>query len=997
MKHFFSACLLAMASSLAWGGFVGVDYETVGESEFGTTYRVYATFDNPTDELVAVYALESAPMVLGVSTSFYQDPFGGALAQNVNPLLFGAFPSLAYDSWFTIGSEDADGTSDAQQVGMDSYFTTFETGAGFTIDTFIGGSWFLIPGQSIDAVAGGDNRVLVGQFTTDGVVNMTLNFQWDDSDSNTFNADGYSLVFPEVPVPGCTSETADNYNPVANEDDGSCIFAGLCTGLSYELVAADPLGTGADTYRIYANFSSNDVEVTAVYGTDTEPWTLVGEESFYQDDFGSDFGGSVNPLLFGSFPSLTYDTWWTIGAEPGDDDGLNSAFDAALTSFDDWNAGGDFVVNTFVGGSIFIVPGANTQGVPVDGKVLLGQVTTSGTTEALVNVQFRDANQESFYASGMPLVFPVAGAGCNDEMACNYNPLDEGDGDCIFPAEFYDCDGCLNDTDGDGVCDELEVLGCTDGAACNFDLAATEEDGSCTTLDECGICGGDGTGCQGCTNPSADNYDADALADDGSCTFGNGLCTGLSYDLVASDPLGTGASTYRIYANFTSSDVEVTAIYGTDSEPWSLVGNAPFYQDAFGSDFGGSVNPLLFGAFPTLEYDTWWTIGAEPGDDDGLNSAFDAALTSFDDWNNGGDFVVNTFIGGSIFIVPGANGQGNPINGRVLLGQVTTVGVTDAVVNIQFRDAAQESVYASGMTLTFPVAGAGCNNELACNYNPEAEGDADCVFPETYYDCDGCINDADGDGVCDELEVLGCTDDLACNFNIDATEDDGSCLSLDLCGVCGGDNSSCSGCTDSGAINFDSTATLDDGSCIFAGCTDPAADNYDPNADVDDGSCIISGCTNPAADNYDPAANNDDGSCIISGCTNPVADNYDPAANNDDGSCIISGCTNPLADNYNPAANNDDGSCVGTGCTYPGADNYDAVYTVEDGSCVFSGCTDASAENYVAFANNDNGSCIFEPCTGESACPFDSNGDGEIGSADLLDFLVAYGAACSDL
>ena len=175
-------------------------------------------------------------------------------------------------------------------------------------------------------------------------------------------------MFPEVPVPGCTSETADNYNPAANEDDGSCIFAGLCTGLSYELVAVDPLGTDADTYRIYANFSSNDVELTAVYGTDTEPWTLVGEEAFYQDDFGSDFGGSVNPLLFGAFPTLEYDTWWTIGAEPGNDDGLNSAFDAALTSFDDWNAGGDFVVNTFVGGSIFIVPGANTQGVPVDGK-----------------------------------------------------------------------------------------------------------------------------------------------------------------------------------------------------------------------------------------------------------------------------------------------------------------------------------------------------------------------------------------------------------------------------------------------------------------------------------------------------------------------------------------------------------------------------------------------------------------------------------------------------
>ena len=176
--------------------------------------------------------------------SFYRTLWWGVGSER-QPAVVRVVPLLAYDS--SPLAEDADGTSDAQQVGMDSYFTAFETGAGFTIDTFIGGSWFLIPGQSADAVAGGDNRVLVGQFTTDGVVNMTLNFQWDDAASNTFNAEGYSLVFPEVPVPGCTSETADNYNPVANEDDGSCVFAGLCTGLSYELVAVDPLGTGADT------------------------------------------------------------------------------------------------------------------------------------------------------------------------------------------------------------------------------------------------------------------------------------------------------------------------------------------------------------------------------------------------------------------------------------------------------------------------------------------------------------------------------------------------------------------------------------------------------------------------------------------------------------------------------------------------------------------------------------------------------------------------------
>ena len=48
-------------------------------------------------------------------------------------------------------------------------------------------------------------------------------------------------------------------------------------------------------------------------------------------------------------------------------------------------------------------------------------------------------------------------------------------------ADGYDCDGnCLVDTDGDGVCDEFEVIGCTDTTACNYDTLATDNDGSCT-------------------------------------------------------------------------------------------------------------------------------------------------------------------------------------------------------------------------------------------------------------------------------------------------------------------------------------------------------------------------------------------------------------------------------------------------------------------------------------------------------------------------------------
>ena len=40
---------------------------------------------------------------------------------------------------------------------------------------------------------------------------------------------------------------------------------------------------------------------------------------------------------------------------------------------------------------------------------------------------------------------------------------------------------CLNDVDEDGVCDELEVEGCTDATACNYNADATDEDGSWNT------------------------------------------------------------------------------------------------------------------------------------------------------------------------------------------------------------------------------------------------------------------------------------------------------------------------------------------------------------------------------------------------------------------------------------------------------------------------------------------------------------------------------------
>jgi uncharacterized protein (TIGR02145 family) len=77
--------------------------------------------------------------------------------------------------------------------------------------------------------------------------------------------------------------------------------------------------------------------------------------------------------------------------------------------------------------------------------------------------------------------------GCIDESACNYESCatmsvadDGGVWECFYPEFGYNCDDiCLSDVDGDGVCDALEIGGCMDSEACNYDSLATDDDSSC--------------------------------------------------------------------------------------------------------------------------------------------------------------------------------------------------------------------------------------------------------------------------------------------------------------------------------------------------------------------------------------------------------------------------------------------------------------------------------------------------------------------------------------
>ena len=304
---------------------------------------------------------------------------------------------------------------------------------------------------------------------------------------------------------------------------------------------------------------------------------------------------------------------------------------------------------------------------------------------------------------------------------------------------------------------------------------------------------------------------------------------------------------------------------------------------------------------------------------------------------------------------------------------------------------------------SFTPGVAGCNSP-----GPEWVDNNNDLCPES------SLNDSNGNGICDEDEILGCTDENSINYDSIANVDDGSCI-LDLLG-----------CTDPDSLNYSPEATTDDGSCIaiVEGCTDETAINYNQNANSDDGSCCsIEGCDDENSLNYNPFACIDDGSCIfpLEGCTNPSSFNYNPEANTDDGSCIdyIDGCLDVTACNYDSSANTSDGTCEFAleyydcdgncladtdadgvcdelevpGCTDNTAFNYSSSATDDDGTCVpaSSGCTNPDALNYDDTANTDNGLCCFiGGCTNSSAFNFSS--DACLDDGSCVEFI--YG--CTD-
>ena len=295
---------------------------------------------------------------------------------------------------------------------------------------------------------------------------------------------------------GCTDANACNFDPEATTDDGSCDFS--CTGCT------DPTACNYDPSATIDDGSC--VTADPVDGCPTCDYPLNIIEAGL---IGGAAGTAVSTAASGTLGAIDVALNWTN-----------------VTGDNSWAADMQIEIG-LPDGSCVAIGGYNVVSECTDlGNYAVvwppeWQVTTSGTYTTSVDLSAAGLAGTGLWSFTVLNGYTTGGgsdydvtltlnglctsdnidiSGCTDPSACNYNALANVD---------------------DGSCEFASCSGCTDPAACNYNAGATTDDGSCEF-----------TSCAGCTEIFACNYDATATIDDGSCI--------LPFDIVYEDLDGDG-------------------------------------------------------------------------------------------------------------------------------------------------------------------------------------------------------------------------------------------------------------------------------------------------------------------------------------------------------------------------------------------------------------------------------------------------------------------------
>ena len=375
--------------------------DTVSLQFEGGTNNNWGTYVTESQAFANVEHVSSASLCLDLTNNNLTD----TITLSFETDMFSSFLTTPF-SWLRV---KVDGNVISDSYGNTSYNNT-------NLPYSFGGNTIL--SYDLSSYAGSSHYITfesVNKFGSSANNPANVNYVWIDN---------VNIAMPLIS--GCTDSLALNFNPAAQQDDGSCFYDIFgctdSTALNY-----DPLATADDGSCIYP-----------VYGC-TDPLALNYSILANVDD------GSCLYCNYGCMDSLAfnYDSLATC------DDGSCLPFVYGCTD--------TTAINYY--------PGANTD----DGSCIYAGCTDSTALNYNPNATVDDGS----------CILPVYG--CTDSTAQNYNPLaNVDDGSCI--AGIFGCTdtNAINYYSGatfdDGSC---LYAGCTDPLAINYDSTAAIDDGSC--------------------------------------------------------------------------------------------------------------------------------------------------------------------------------------------------------------------------------------------------------------------------------------------------------------------------------------------------------------------------------------------------------------------------------------------------------------------------------------------------------------------------------------
>ena len=401
---------------------------------------------------------------------------------------------------------------------------------------------------------------------------------WDGGSFAIQGLGAANTVAGPSPIFGCIDPTANNFDPTANTDDGSCTYNTGCTeSTSVDYDATASIEDGSCTWTGCTDPSASN---TTSFGAAAYAYNLTYPGAIIDD--GSCItivNGCTDSTAYNYNPAATNDDGSCIYITMGCTEPLAAnynpnantnnpsdpcVFESCQANNNDinYNPAAESAYNNYI---------ANVD----PGGILLNVCLSAGCTDPTADNYNSGINYQGNAVTWDDGSCTYTAAGCTDPNSCNYDPTATvDDGSCFTPCDWNDCNGvpapnpisksysaasnglangkiiiqenasffaplvitCTNcpnpgyiDANGDTVFDNLpggvtytiEVTSGIPGNTCVYTVTQIigNNNYGCTdntTVDGCG------NGCNG-----ANNYDASANIDDGSCTY-TALCWGCN-------------------------------------------------------------------------------------------------------------------------------------------------------------------------------------------------------------------------------------------------------------------------------------------------------------------------------------------------------------------------------------------------------------------------------------------------------------------------------------